>query len=69
MAVEGLILKAMAKDPSRRYRSAVQMREAIDGPLSGRQEKAEPAGAPEGLRVRDSRIVFRAQSLYHGWRP
>ncbi len=67
VAVEKLILRAMAKDPAERYASAVEMREAIEALLEGREAAGEPAleapETPEALPARAQGTQFECRMV------
>ncbi|MDA0746423.1 MAG: protein kinase [bacterium] len=68
LAVERMILKAIAKEPAQRYASAAQMRQEIEALLEGRSEESVPesAAAPESGEVAlnfESHLVGRDQEM------
>ncbi len=61
-ATEGIILKALTKDPDDRYRSAREMREDLLGETARWRERAPDAEATAIVRRRDADEARRARS-------
>ena len=69
LALEGVILRALAKDPGRRFSSAEEMRQALaehPAACAARRSRGALTGVPAGARLRRPRLVETERKAW--WR-